>query len=166
MTPRERTVAVLNRWCGGDFVDHTAEKLEDLWSGTKPTGKPSHDGIDFFAPGAEDLVDRLIAEFETPPARKINFDASDLDPKTGGILTVDDLFRAVNQSRPLPPTAMLSILSPESHRALVDEIVGHFKRTKKTAAEKQAAPAPKKTPARKKAAARKKSTTRRKNGRS
>jgi hypothetical protein len=61
MTPIESTVAVLNRWCGEDAVDHTDEKLEDLWNRTKPTGKPSHSGIDFFEQGAEDLVDRLTA---------------------------------------------------------------------------------------------------------
>jgi hypothetical protein len=80
MTPIERTVAVLNRWCGQDAVDHTDEQLEDLWNRTKPTGKPSHSGVDFFEQGAEDLVDRLRAEFQKVPARNINFSHTSLDP--------------------------------------------------------------------------------------
>src|SRR4051812_43707549 len=118
MTPDERTVAVLNRWCGEKAVDHTDEKLEDLWNRTKPTGKPSHSGIDFFPPGAKDLIQRLTAEFQNSPARTINFRFDALDPQNGTVSTVDDLFTAVLQSPPVA-SLVLAMLAPESHRALV-----------------------------------------------
>ena len=123
MTPRERTVAVLNRWSGGDNVNQTDEKLEELWNRTKPTGKPSHSGIDFFTQGAQDLLDRLAAEFQKIPARNINFVLADLDPKSGSILTIQDLFTAVLQSPPAEVQPVMAMLSPESHAALVEEIV-------------------------------------------
>lgn len=134
MTPIERTVAVLNRWCGEDAVDHTDEKLEDLWNRTKPTGKPSHSGIDFFEQGAEDLVDRLKAEFQKAPARNINFTHTSLDPDNGTILTVDDLFTAVLQSPPVAPTVVSAVLSPEAHNALVEDIVARLTPAGKPAA--------------------------------
>jgi hypothetical protein len=102
MTPIERTVAVLNEWCGvPDAVDQTSEKLEDLWNRTKPTGKPSHSGIDYFDPGTLDLLSGLKAEFAKPTARLIRLVVADLDPSNGGsVLTIDDLFTAVLQSPP------------------------------------------------------------------
>jgi hypothetical protein len=104
MTSNERTLAVLSIWCGEDAVDETSEPLQELWDRTKPTGKPSHSAIDFFeenAPGAQDLVNRLRAEFRQAPARKIEFDYTDLNPDTGPIKTVADLFEAVLESPPI-----------------------------------------------------------------
>jgi hypothetical protein len=59
MTPNERTLTVLNRWCGTDVIESLEEKLEDLWNRTKPIGKPSHSAFDFYEQGAEDLVNRF-----------------------------------------------------------------------------------------------------------
>jgi hypothetical protein len=98
MTLRERVVEVLERWCGDD-VERTDEKLEDLWNRTKPSGNPSHSGIDYFPPGGGDLVDRVTAEYSLPrpEIRRVNFDSADLNPAGGTILTIDDLFIAVGQ---------------------------------------------------------------------
>ncbi|MBZ5677161.1 MAG: hypothetical protein LAP61_23195 [Acidobacteriia bacterium] len=135
MTPIERTVDVLNRWCGENAVNHTDEKLEDLWNRTKPTGKPSHNAIDFWEQGAEDLFDRLIAEFKKDPARNLNFDHTDLNPTGGGIITADDLFKAVLQS---PEVTTGVTLSKASHAALVKDITAALSASPKKVGEKKA----------------------------
>jgi hypothetical protein len=144
MTPEERTVEVLNRWSGGDNVDQMSETLEQLWNRTKPTGKPSHSGIDFFPQGASDLVNRLVAEFQKSPARNINFTSANLNPTGGTILTVDNLLTAVIQSPAAAVQLAMVSLSPESHDALVKEIVQRLQSTPvKKAAKKKADPAAK-----------------------
>jgi hypothetical protein len=151
MTPNERALAVLNRWCGEDAVDDTTELLKELWDRTKPSGKPSHSAIDFFdgnSPGAQDLVNRLTAEFHHSPARKIELDYTDLNPDTGPIKTIDDLFEAVIESPPTTNQPITTSLSTEAHNALVEDIVARLQpmltaaqkspRKAKTAAKKRA----------------------------
>jgi hypothetical protein len=128
MTPTARTIAILNRWCGqADAVDRTSEPLKELWARTKD----HHSAVPFFdslqkAQGAEQLVDALVQEFRKEPARKINFDLTNLNPSGGTILLVDDLFVAIRQSPPDDETEAKAWLSPEAHDALVSDIVARL----------------------------------------
>jgi hypothetical protein len=126
MTPIERTIAVLNRWCGENAVDDTDETLEDLWNRTKPTGKPSHSAIDFYQPGSEDLINRLIAEFNNPPKFKVNITYKDLKPGTGAIKTVKDLLKAVSQFDEADSAPVAIQLTAGAHEALVSDIVARL----------------------------------------
>jgi hypothetical protein len=125
MTPRERGIAVLTRWCGEDAVNDLDEKLEGLWNRTKPTGKPSHSAIDYYEPGAEDLMERLEAEFEHPPARKLNFNHTDMNPAGGSIITISQLLDAIVQSKPVS-TPITTVLSAKAHQKLVDDVVARL----------------------------------------
>jgi hypothetical protein len=88
------------------------------------------------------LVNRLVAEFQKDPARKLTFASSALNPTGGTISTVDDLMTAVRQSHAVAQLAFA--LSPESHAALVSDIVKSLKPATKKAAAKKKAPAAKK----------------------
>jgi hypothetical protein len=99
MSLRKRVVSVLQEWCGAPIL-HSNWNLQELWNATKPTGVPSHSGIDFYPPGATDLVDKLTSEYQRPRRQKrtINFAATNLNPTGGTILTMENLFRAVQES--------------------------------------------------------------------
>lgn len=135
MTPIERTVAVLNRWCGENAVDQSDEKLADLWDRTKPTGKPSHDGIKFYPQGASTLIENLKAEFRRPEAYIVNIELKDFNPsKSPKITSVDDLVNATAQFHQAAPGEVT--LTKEAHDALVADIVAQLKPLMKAGSDK------------------------------